>query len=509
MSNESSAERPIPLSEIIKGKINPVRARIISTAFNPILYQTDNELPQADACGISSCKPSACPHYRSELLHPQAETLVVLRRKNKIADDKRDEFKEKILNADPGSIDFKPVVEKSTADRRDYWKDKAFDEQNMEWNKATWEIIQNMIEPENSELEDVKKAFGAIGLNPDDTNQTETGLNAQIEQFRGKYFEGDSKVKEFVSDIARSCIEDGSVNISLVEKRLRAIDKLLGAFGKTDVTELVKEYAVSYSLLSQQREIKEIVAEAVFPYVSDPNPQPLLENPPVTQSEAEDETERTPVVETQPERKRGFLGFLGGLIPLAGLTGLLHLARPQESRSAVEGSTGREYGGDTLGGTATSGTAATDFYRYTDTGSEDREDSDTSRDESPDYVDVGAPDYGDIPRGGSQTGGFSGFGDVGQQQGGSTAEATETGGREGREDIGDQDIGPTDQATGTGGTTGYIDVGGQDYGSGEPSTDTGGFGGYKDIGAEDKSEDTDTDTDSSDGDYDGDGDGGD
>lgn len=451
MPSESSAERPIPLSEIVREKINPVRARIISTAFNPMLYQAEY----------------------------------------KIADDKRDEFKEKILNSTPGSIDFKPVVEKSTNSRRDYWRDKDFDEQNMEWNEATWKVVQNMVKPDNPELEDVKKAFGSIGLNPDDTSQTGTGLNAQAEQFRAKYFEGDSKVKEFVSDIAEGCIEDGSVNTGLVEKRLRAIDRLLGTFGKTDVTELAKDYAISYSLLAQQREVKEIVAETVFSYVSAPNPQPLPETP--------------------TERKRpGFLGFLEGLIPFAGLAGLVHLTRPKESRSTVEGSTGREYGGDVPeSDSGYESQAATPSYGYSDNDSEGGDNNGATDSYASDrgYIDIGASDYGDQPDAPtSSTGGFEGYSDVGTPDYGDSGRATGTGGFSGYTDIGDRDYGDNPQGTETGGFSGYTDIGEGDYGSGERATETGGFAGYPDIGEPDRGSDEDSGNGDGNG---GDGDGGD
>lgn len=441
MSAEApSSETQRPEVNLLSRVINPTRARIIGAIF-------DNSL---------------------------------LKPKSKLKPDQIPDFKTKVIEAAPESIDFTPVQDASTENRKKYWKGKSFEEQNSEWNGQTWEVIQNMIKPGNPDREEVIKTFKSLSLNPENNGQNEIGLNQEVEKFRATYFEGKSKVKEFVASVAKDCQEEGQVNITLFEKRLKAIENLLGTFGSPDISELVSDYAMSHALLSQKREVKETMTDILVPFVSKPYEQ----------------------------KKTGRLrSFLNNLIPIAGIAALAHLATNRENSNEQQTTTtegestgdsqdGREATGDLdAQASITGGETVSDQQGYYES-SDNNQSNDQNRDNNdnqsdrPGYVDVGGRDHGDVPRGGTETGGFGGFGDMGAQQGGSSATATDTGGREGREDIGDQDIGPTDQATETGGTTGYVDLGGKDFGSGEPATETGGFAGEPDIGEPDKGEDS-------------------
>ncbi|GEM_PF-5596626 len=219
-------------------------------------------------------------------------------------------------------IDYHAVEALSIDSRKDFWEKRVkeeggpsnFDEQNKLWNESFSNWIEEQVEEQNPNREEVVTTLGSVGI---DIHDDKESLSNKVEGFRLKYFDGESNIKKFVSDIAKDCrtgdaiwensdhnapidiegsperdktgreyvhTKDGNmvpldevvfpVDLEKLQKRLGNVKGLLSSFGNTDgIPELVEDFASAHGLLSQKTEDRTQTLEALKPHIASKIPE--------------------------------------------------------------------------------------------------------------------------------------------------------------------------------------------------------------------------------------------
>jgi hypothetical protein len=200
-----------------------------------------------------------------------------------VSDEKRAELKNKTQD----HLVYDAVSALSLDSRKEHYKDsdKTLAQNTTIWNEQlqAWATDENASDDKKAVMDALGLASAAdrgkkeynfhrqVKIKEDEEEKIETvtekvKLFSAVEDFRRSYLGGSSNVERFVKAIAETCRPGNGqpVAMELLMRRLDAVEDLLVIFGKDpSIKLLVKSYAFTYGMLTQQGESKDaLIAEA-------------------------------------------------------------------------------------------------------------------------------------------------------------------------------------------------------------------------------------------------------